>query len=65
MANNVEFFLNIQQLTLGPVTNNDSDNSEIVSNSDLIDDDFFSEFLVTINDAIWAAFSKNEKTQKI
>ena len=54
--------LDIQQLTLGPITNDDSDNSETVSNLDLIDDEVFSEFFVTINDAIWAAYSENEKT---
>ena len=38
MANNIEKKLNIQQLTLGPITNEDSDNSETVSNPDSIDD---------------------------
>ena len=44
--------LNIQQLTLGPITNDDSDNSKTVSNPDSIDDEAVSEFPVTINDAI-------------
>ena len=57
--------LDIQQLTLGPITNNDSDNSETVSNPDPIDDEAVSEFPVIINDAFWAAYSKNEKTQEI
>ena len=57
--------LDIQQLTLGPMTNDDSDNSDTVSNLDSIDDEAFPEFLVIINDAIWAAYSKKEKTQKI
>ena len=57
--------LDIQQLTLGPITNDDSDNSETVSNPDSIDDEVVSELPVIINDAIWAAYSKNEKTQKI
>ena len=54
--------LDIQQLTLGPITNDDSDNSETVSNPDSIDDEAVSEFPVIINDAIWAAYSENEKT---
>ena len=41
MANNVEKKLDIQQLILGPITNNDSDNSETVSNAHLIDDEIF------------------------
>ena len=41
MPNNIDFFIDIQQLILGPITNDDSDNSETVSNPDLIDDDFF------------------------
>ena len=61
VANNVEKKLDIQQLTLGPITNDDSDNSETVSNLYLIDDETFSKLPVTINDAIWAAYSKNEK----
>ena len=54
--------LDIQQLTLGPMTNDDSDT---VSNFDSIDDEAVSEFPVTINDAIWAAYSEDEKTQEI
>ena len=54
--------LDIQQLTLGPITNDDSDNSKTVSNPDSIDDETASEFPVIINDAIWVAFSENEKT---
>ena len=57
--------LDIQQLTLGPITNKDSDNSKTISNPDPIDDEIVSEFPVIINDAIWAAYSKNKKTQKI
>ena len=56
--------LDIQQLTSGPITNDDSDNSKTVSNFDSIDDEVFSEFPVSINDAIWAAYSKNENIQK-
>ena len=47
-----------QQLTLEPIINDDSDNSETVSNLDFIDYNFFSQFFVIINDAIWAAFQK-------
>ena len=47
------------------MTNNDSDNSDTVSNPDSIDDETFPKFLVIINDAIWAAYSGNEKTQEI
>ena len=54
------FFLDIQQLTLGPISI--SDNSETVSNPDSIDDETFAKFLAIINDAIWAAYSENEKT---
>ena len=54
--------LDIQQLTLGPITNDDSDNSETVSNPDSIDDETVSEFPAIINDAIWVAYSENEKT---
>ena len=57
--------LDIQQLTLGPITNDDSDNSETVSNPDSIDDEAVSEFPATINDAIWAAYSEDERTQEI
>ena len=57
--------LDIQQLTLGPITNDDSNNSETVSNLDSIDDEAVSEFFVIINDAIWVAYSENERTQKI
>ena len=57
--------LDIQQLTLGPIINYDSDNLETFSNPDLIDDEFFSKFFVIINDAIWVAYSENEKIQKI
>ena len=64
MANNVEKKIDIQQLTLRPITNDDSNNSETVPNPDLIDDEFFSRFFVTINDAIWVAYSKNEKPPK-
>ena len=46
------------------MTNNDSDNLDTVSNLDSIDDEVFPKFLVIINDAIWAAYSENEKTQK-
>ena len=53
--------LDIQQLTLGPITNN---NSEIVSNPDLIDDEFFTKFLVIINDAILVTYSENERAPK-
>ena len=56
--------LNIQQLTLGPITNEDSNNSETTSNPDPIDDEIVSEFLVIINDAIWAAYSKTKKHKK-
>ena len=63
VANNVEKNnLDIQQLTLGPMTNNDSDNSDTVSNLDLIDDEVFPEFFVIINDAILVGYSKNERT---
>ena len=41
--------LDIQQLTLGPMTNNDSDNLDTVSNPDSIDDEAFPELLATIN----------------
>ena len=47
------------------MTNDDSDNSNTVSNSDLINDEVFPKFPVIINDAIWAAYSGDEKTQKI
>ena len=57
--------LDIQQLTLGPITNDNSDNSETVSNPDSIDDETASELPAIINDAIWAAYSENEKTQEI
>ena len=56
--------LDIQQITLGPITNEDSDNSETISNPDPIDDEAVSKFPVIIKDAIWAAYSENEKTQK-
>ena len=66
MANSVKKNnLDIQQLTLGPITNENSNNSETISNPDPIDDEIVSEFLVIINDAIWVAYSENEKTQKI
>ena len=67
MANSVEKKnnLDIQQLTLGPITNDDSNNSETVSNPDSIDDETVSKFFAIINNAIWAAYSKNEKTPKI
>ena len=67
MAKNVEKKnnLDIQQLTLGPITNEDSNNSETISNPDPIDDEAVSEFPVIINDAIWAVYSENEKTQEI
>ena len=61
MANSVEKKLDIQQLTLGPIINDDSDNSETISNFDSIDDETFPKFFVIINDAIWVAYSKNEK----
>ena len=54
--------LDIQQLTLGPMTNDDSDT---VSNFDSIDDEAVSEFPATINDAIWVAYSEDERTQEI
>ena len=57
--------LDIQQLTLGPMTNNDSDNSDTVSNPDSIDDEVFPKFPVIINDAIWVAYSEDERTQEI
>ena len=57
--------LDIQQLTLGPISDDDSDNSETVSNPDSIDDDFFSKLSAIITDAIWAAYAKDEKTQEI
>ena len=57
--------LDIQQLTLGPITNNDSDNSETVLNPDPIDDEAVSELPIIINDAIWAAYSENERTKEI
>ena len=44
--------------------NNDSKYSEKIISFDSIDDEIFSEFYVTINDAIWVVYSKNEKTQK-
>ena len=50
--------LDIQQLTLGPIT--DDENSKNGT-----DDETFSEIPVTINDAIWDAYSENERTQKI
>ena len=65
MANNIEKKMDIQQLTLGPITNEDSNNSEIISNLDPIDDETVSEFPVIINDAIWVAYSENEKIQEI
>ena len=52
--------LDIQKLTLGPIKNDDSDNSETVSSFDSIEDEVVSEFFVVINDAIWVAYSKNE-----
>ena len=55
--------LDIQQLTLGPISI--SNNSETVSNFDSIDDETFAELPVIINDAIWAAYSENVKTQEI
>ena len=55
------FLLDTQQLTLGPITNNNSDNSKTVSNLGSIDDEIFSKFPVTIKDAIWAVYLKNEK----
>ena len=67
MANNVEKKnnLDIQQLTLGPISDDDSDNSETVSNPDSIDDETFSKLPAIINDAIWAAYAEDEKTQEI
>ena len=56
--------LDIQQLTLGPITNEDSNNSETISNLDPIDDEAVSELPVIINDAIWVAYSENERIQK-
>ena len=53
--------LDIQQLTLGPMTNDDSDNSDTVSNFDSIDDEVFPKLPVIINDAIWTAYSEIEK----
>ena len=57
--------LDIQQLTLGPISDDDSDNSETVSNPDSIDDETFSEFPAIIDDAIWAAYAEDERTQEI
>ena len=57
--------LDIQQLTLVPITNDDSNNSETVSNFDSIDDEIFSKFFITMNDAIRVAYSENEKILKI
>ena len=57
--------LDIQQLTLGPITNDDSDNSETVSNPDSIDDETVSELPVIIDDAIWVAYSEDERIQEI
>ena len=48
--------MDIEKLTLGPITNDDSNNSKIVSNPDSVDDESFSKFFVIINDAIWAAY---------
>ena len=44
------------------MTNDDSNDSDTVSNPDSIDDEVFPKLLVIINDAIWVAYSENEKT---
>ena len=61
MANNVDFFLDNQQLTLGPIINDDSNNLKPILNFDSIDDEIFQLKIVIINDAIWVEYSKNEK----
>ena len=40
--------MDIQQLTMGPITNDDSDNSKIISNPDSNEDEFFSNYFVII-----------------
>ena len=65
MANKVDFFfLDIQQLSLGPITNIESDNSKNVSNPNSINDEILSKIIVTINHAIWVAYSKTKKHKK-